>query len=92
MLGIPGLLCYGISLTLTITLTSTLPYFHFPVVRTESLVYMSQFTYYTMQKRLTLHRGSYMSAHVLLNLLYEFGKRDKMRDLSSILSLLQRVK
>ena len=34
-----------------------------------------------------LHRGSYMSAHVLLNLLNELGKRDKMRGLSSILSL-----
>ena len=28
-----------------------------------------------------------MSVHVLLNLLNEFGKSDKMRDLSSILSL-----
>ena len=28
-----------------------------------------------------------MSAHVLLNLLNELGKRDKMRDLPSILSL-----
>ena len=38
------------------------------------------------------HRGSYMSAHVLLNLLNELGKRDKMRGLSSILSLFsQRV-
>ena len=34
-----------------------------------------------------LNRGSYMSAHVLLNLLNEFGKRDKMRGLPSILSL-----
>ena len=34
-----------------------------------------------------LYRGSYMSAHVLLNLLNEFGKRDKMRGLPSILSL-----
>ena len=25
-----------------------------------------------------IYRGSYMSAHVLLNLLNEFGKRDKM--------------
>ena len=33
------------------------------------------------------YRGSYMSAHVLLNLLNEFGKRDKMRGLPSILSL-----
>ena len=36
---------------------------------------------------LELHRGSYMSAHVLLNLLNELGKRDKMRGLPSILSL-----
>ena len=33
------------------------------------------------------HRGSYMSAHVLLNILNELGKRDKMRGLPSILSL-----
>ena len=33
------------------------------------------------------HRGSYMSAHVLLNLLNELGKRNKMRGLLSILSL-----
>ena len=33
-----------------------------------------------------LHRGSYMSAHVLLNLLNELGKRDKMQGLPSILS------
>ena len=30
-----------------------------------------------------------MSAHVLLNLLNELGERDKMRGLSSILSLLR---
>ena len=35
----------------------------------------------------TTYRGSYMSAHVLLNLLNELGKRDKMRGLPSILSL-----
>ena len=33
------------------------------------------------------YRGSYMSAHVLLNLLNELGKRDQMRGLPSILSL-----
>ena len=33
------------------------------------------------------YRGSYMDAHVLLNLLNELGKRDKMRGLPSILSL-----
>ena len=32
------------------------------------------------------NRGTYMRAHVLLNLSYELGKRDKMRGLSSILS------
>ena len=34
-----------------------------------------------------LNRVSYMSAHVLLNLLKKLGKTDKMRGLSSILSL-----
>ena len=34
-----------------------------------------------------INRGSYMSAHVLFNLSNEFGKRYKMRDLPSILSL-----
>ena len=31
-----------------------------------------------------LNRGSYMSAHVVLNLLNELGKRDKMRGLPII--------
>ena len=34
-----------------------------------------------------LNIGSYMSAHVLLNLLNELRKRDKMRGLLNILSL-----
>ena len=34
-----------------------------------------------------LNRGSHISPHVLLNLLNEFGKRDKMRGLPSILSV-----
>ena len=34
-----------------------------------------------------INRGSYMSAHVLLSLLNELEKRDKMRGLPSILSL-----
>ena len=34
-----------------------------------------------------LNRGSYMSAHVLLNLLNKSRKRDKMQGLPSILSL-----
>ena len=33
------------------------------------------------------NRGSYMSAHFLLNLFNELRKRDKMRGLPSILSL-----
>ena len=36
-----------------------------------------------------LNRGSYISAHGLLNLLNELRKRDNMRGLLSILSLLQ---
>ena len=36
---------------------------------------------------ISLNRGSYMSAHVLLNLLNELGKRDKMRGLLGILFL-----
>ena len=39
------------------------------------------------ENKLRLNRGSYMIAHVLLTLLNEFGKRDKMRGLPSILSL-----
>ena len=34
-----------------------------------------------------VYRESYMSVHVLLNLLNELGKRDKLRGLPSILSL-----
>ena len=34
-----------------------------------------------------MHRGFYMNAHVLLNLLNELGKRDKMLGLPNILSL-----
>ena len=35
----------------------------------------------------SIYRGSYLSAHVLLNLLKELGKKYKMRCLTSILSL-----
>ena len=38
---------------------------------------------------LTIYRGSYMSAHVLLNLLNELGKVDRMRGLSLINSKIQ---
>ena len=37
--------------------------------------------------RSMINRGSYMNVHVLLHLLNELGKRDKMRGLPSILSL-----
>ena len=37
-----------------------------------------------MFEEMELHRGSYMSAHVLLNLLNELGKRDKMRGLQRV--------
>ena len=37
-----------------------------------------------------IHRGSYMSAHVLLDLLNELGKSDKMQGLQSILSLFRK--
>ena len=53
------------------------------------LVYCETLTFggYFYLVLLAINRGSYMSAHVLLNLLNELGKRDKMRGLPSILSL-----
>ena len=42
-------------------------------------------------ERIPSNRGSYMSAYVLLNLLKELGKSDKMRGLPSILSLFRKV-
>ena len=47
----------------------------------------TEWHYTDIEKPDCLNRVSYMSAHVLLNLLNELGKRDKMRGLSSILSL-----
>ena len=49
------------------------------------------FNYTLLLASKDLHRGfidirSYISAHVLLNLLNELGKRDKMRDLPRISS------
>ena len=38
-----------------------------------------------------LYRGSFMSAHVLLNLLNEFGKSDKMQDLPSLINSIIQV-
>ena len=49
---------------------------------------MSKLVLLTLQvNERCVYRGSYMSAHVLLNLLNELGKRDQMRGLPSILSL-----
>ena len=55
------------------------PIWSMPVIISERYNNSSQISF--------LYRGSYMSAHVLLNLLNELGKRDKMRGLPSILSL-----
>ena len=49
--------------------------------------YGSRLRLYLQNMHACLNRGSYMSAHVLLNLLNELGKRDKMRGLPSILAL-----
>ena len=38
-----------------------------------------------LARRKSVNRGSYMNAHVLLNLLNELGKRDKMRLINSII-------
>ena len=46
-----------------------------------------RYEYITPHRMANTDRGSYMSAHVLLNLLNELGKKDKMRGLPSILSL-----
>ena len=51
------------------------------------LAYKPTFFTNKFERSIKIHRGSYMSAHVLLNLLNELGKRDKMRGLPSILSL-----
>ena len=51
-----------------------------PLTETQFLVLKSRLG-------MQINRGSYMSAHVLLNLLNELGKRDIMRGLPSILSL-----
>ena len=42
----------------------------------------------SMYQTISIHTGSYMSAHVLFNLLNKLRKRDKMRGLLSILSLI----
>ena len=44
----------------------------------ESLEWIHRQTVKSQMKRSMTHRGSYMRAHVLLNLLNMLGKRDKM--------------
>ena len=50
---------------------------------------MRCFTYWLLFNG-TFHRGSYTSARVLLSLLNELRKRDRMRGLPSILSLFRK--
>ena len=65
------------------------------MVRTKKIWYPDSWDLYGKKVRCSIqifihgiNRGSYMSSHVLLNLLNDLGKRDKMRGLSSILLLL----
>ena len=53
---------------------------------TENCVGNEQFWWVWKIRSMVLNRVSNMSAHVLLNLLNELRKRDKMPDSSSILS------
>ena len=53
----------------------------------KSVIIFSLCAQRCLVRRHMINRGSYMSAHVLLNLLNELGKRDKMRGLPNILSL-----
>ena len=61
------------------------PDLNLPCQPTRTLCWMPAHLY--IQTHNMEYRGSYMSVHVLLNLLNELRKRDKMPDLSSILSL-----
>ena len=53
----------------------------------DKITLISLFSTKTILSDVIIYRGSYMSAHVLLNLLNELGENDKMRGLSSILLL-----
>ena len=50
---------------------------------TPKQTYKQMQDYCDIVASLMIYRGSYMSAHVLLNLLNELRKRDKMQGLSS---------
>ena len=60
---------------------SYVPLISFVIISLFHIIFLVLFT----QKN-TKNRGSYMSAHVLLNLLNQLRKRDKMRGFLSILS------
>ena len=56
-------------------------------VHFEDLQFHLNYSSEEISSFLKQYRGSYMSAHVLLNLLNKFGKSDKMCGLLTILSL-----
>ena len=58
-------------------------------LKIEGICILATAQFYVIKLVVTIcsHRGSYISAHVLLNLLIQLGKRDEVRGLSSILSL-----
>ena len=66
---------------------------YFLHIFTRKYIFYTSYPFFVRKKQngdkngTLVYRGSYMSAHVLLNLLNELWKRDKMRGLPSILSL-----
>ena len=66
---------------------------HFLDIFTRKYIFYTSYLFFVRKKQkgdkngTWVYKGSYMSAHVLLNLLNELWKRDKMRGLPSILSL-----
>ena len=46
---------------------------------------------YQVEEAIRIHRGSYMSAHVLLNLLNELGRRENARLAEHFIPFSQRV-
>ena len=54
--------------------------------RSAPLLFTCNIVRFSGVKAHKINRGSYTSAHVLLNLLNQLRKRDKMRGLPSILS------
>ena len=56
----------------------------FCIIRNSNELHLD---FYCKVIKKNIYRGSYINAHVLLNLLNKLGKRDKMQGLQSILSL-----